>query len=52
MTASFEASLRFGPTRRLAEASDLDAALLMLCGPAARAITGTAITIDDGQTLR
>jgi NAD(P)-dependent dehydrogenase (short-subunit alcohol dehydrogenase family) len=39
------------PRRRLMEASDLDAALLMLSGPAARAITGTLITIDDGQSL-
>jgi NAD(P)-dependent dehydrogenase (short-subunit alcohol dehydrogenase family) len=39
------------PRRRLAEAGDLDAVLLMLSGPAARAITGTLITVDDGQTL-
>jgi NAD(P)-dependent dehydrogenase (short-subunit alcohol dehydrogenase family) len=39
------------PRRRLMEAEDLDAALTMLCGPAARAITGTVITIDDGQSL-
>lgn len=39
------------PRRRLAEAQDLDAVLLMLAGPAARAITGTLITVDDGQTL-
>jgi NAD(P)-dependent dehydrogenase (short-subunit alcohol dehydrogenase family) len=39
------------PRRRLMEAQDLDAALLMLCGPAARAITGTLITVDDGQSL-
>ncbi len=39
------------PRRRLMDASDLDAALLMLCGPAGRAITGTVITIDDGQSL-
>ncbi|KQW71681.1 short-chain dehydrogenase [Phenylobacterium sp. Root77] len=39
------------PRRRLMEAEDLDASLLMLCGPAARAITGTVITIDDGQSL-
>jgi enoyl-[acyl-carrier-protein] reductase (NADH) len=30
---------------------DLDAAFLMLVGPAARAITGSVITIDDGQSL-
>ena len=39
------------PRRRLMEAEDLDSALLMLCGPAARAITGSVITIDDGQSL-
>ena len=39
------------PRRRLMEAEDLDAALLMLSGPAGRAITGTVITIDDGQSL-
>lgn len=39
------------PRRRLMEAGDLDAALMMLCGPAARAITGTVITVDDGQSL-
>ncbi len=33
------------------EAGDLDAALLMLAGPAAQAITGTLVTIDDGQSL-
>jgi NAD(P)-dependent dehydrogenase (short-subunit alcohol dehydrogenase family) len=37
--------------RRLMEAGDLDATLLMLSGPAARAITGSVITIDDGQSL-
>lgn len=39
------------PRRRLIEAGDLDAALLMLAGPAAQAITGTLVTIDDGQSL-
>ncbi|MBU7579892.1 MAG: SDR family oxidoreductase [Porphyrobacter sp.] len=39
------------PRRRLMEAGDLDASLLMLSGPSARAITGTVITIDDGQSL-
>jgi hypothetical protein len=31
--------------------SDLDAALLMLAGPAGAAITGSLFIIDDGQTL-
>ena len=39
------------PRRRLMEADDLDAALLMLAGPAAQAITGTLVTVDDGQSL-
>ena len=39
------------PRRRLMEASDLDAAFLMLAGPAARAMTGSIITVDDGQSL-
>jgi NAD(P)-dependent dehydrogenase (short-subunit alcohol dehydrogenase family) len=39
------------PRRRLMEETDLDAALMMLAGPAARAITGSVITLDDGQTL-
>ena len=39
------------PRRRLMDPSDLDAALLMLCGPGARAITGSLITVDDGQSL-
>jgi len=43
--------LKLFPRRRLMEATDLDAAFMMLCGPAARAIAGSIITIDDGQTL-
>jgi NAD(P)-dependent dehydrogenase (short-subunit alcohol dehydrogenase family) len=39
------------PRRRLMDATDLDAAVLMLTGPAASAITGSVITIDDGQSL-
>jgi NAD(P)-dependent dehydrogenase (short-subunit alcohol dehydrogenase family) len=50
-TEGGEKQLKGFPRRRLAEASDLDAALLMLAGPAARAITGTLITVDDGQSL-
>lgn len=30
----------------------LDQALLLLTGPAARFITGSTITIDDGQSLQ
>jgi NAD(P)-dependent dehydrogenase (short-subunit alcohol dehydrogenase family) len=39
------------PRRRMMVESDLDAALLMLAGPAARAITGSVIVVDDGQSL-
>jgi len=37
--------------RRLMEESDLDAILLYLASDAARAVTGSVFTIDDGQTL-
>jgi NAD(P)-dependent dehydrogenase (short-subunit alcohol dehydrogenase family) len=39
------------PRRRLMKESDLDAAFLLLAGPAAAAITGSLIVIDDGQSL-
>jgi len=39
------------PRRRLMEESDLDVPLLYLCSDAARAVTGSSFTIDDGQTL-
>jgi NAD(P)-dependent dehydrogenase (short-subunit alcohol dehydrogenase family) len=39
------------PRRRLMQEDDLDAALLMLAGPGARAMTGALITVDDGQSL-
>jgi NAD(P)-dependent dehydrogenase (short-subunit alcohol dehydrogenase family) len=50
-TEGGQKQLKGFPRRRLMEASDLDAAFLMLCGPAARAITGSVITVDDGQSL-
>ena len=50
-TEGGQKQLKLFPRRRLMEASDLDAAFLMLCGPAARAVAGSVITIDDGQTL-
>jgi len=50
-TEGGQKQLKLFPRRRLMEATDLDAAFLMLCGPAARAIAGSVITIDDGQTL-
>jgi len=45
------AQLKRFPRRRLMQAGDLDAALLMLTGPAAASITGQLIIVDDGQTL-
>jgi NAD(P)-dependent dehydrogenase (short-subunit alcohol dehydrogenase family) len=45
------AQLKRFPRRRLMKDTDLDAALLMLAGPAAAAIAGTFIIIDDGQSL-
>jgi len=46
-----EKQLRGWPRRRLMDAEDLDEVLLMLTGPGARHITGSIITLDDGQTL-
>ena len=43
--------LRGWPRRRLMDEGDLDQVLLMLTGPGARHITGSVITLDDGQTL-
>jgi len=45
------AQLKRFPRRRLMQDSDLDAALLMLAGPAASSITGSFLVVDDGQTL-
>jgi NAD(P)-dependent dehydrogenase (short-subunit alcohol dehydrogenase family) len=45
------AQLKRFPRRRLMQETDLDAALLMLAGPAGAAITGSLFIIDDGQTL-
>jgi NAD(P)-dependent dehydrogenase (short-subunit alcohol dehydrogenase family) len=39
------------PRRRLIDEDALDETLLMLCGPSARFMTGSAITVDDGQSL-
>lgn len=39
------------PRRRLAEKNDLDGALLLLAGPLGKGITGTAITVHDGQYI-
>jgi NAD(P)-dependent dehydrogenase (short-subunit alcohol dehydrogenase family) len=45
------AQIKRFPRRRLMQESDLDAALLMLAGPAGAAIAGSLIIIDDGQSL-
>lgn len=50
-TEGGQKQLKGFPRRRLMDAADLDSAFLMLVGPAARAITGSVITIDDGQSL-
>jgi len=39
------------PRRRLMEESDLDAIVAYLASDAARAVTGSVFTIDDGQSL-
>jgi NAD(P)-dependent dehydrogenase (short-subunit alcohol dehydrogenase family) len=39
------------PRRRLMEESDLDAVVAYLASDAARAVTGSVFTVDDGQTL-
>ena len=50
-TEGGQKQLKGFPRRRLMDATDLDAAFLMLASPAASAITGTLITVDDGQSL-
>jgi NAD(P)-dependent dehydrogenase (short-subunit alcohol dehydrogenase family) len=39
------------PRRRLMDISALDEPFLLLAGPGARSITGSLITVDDGQSL-
>lgn len=50
-TEGGQKQLKGFPRRRLMDASDLDEAFLLLAGPAASAITGSLITVDDGQSL-
>ena len=50
-TEGGQKQLKGFPRRRLMNPGDLDAAFVMLVGPAAKAITGSVITIDDGQSL-
>ena len=40
------------PRRRMADADALDGAVLFLCSDQSRQITGTVITVDDGQSLK
>ncbi len=39
------------PRRRLEKATDLDGMLLLLASDASRAMTGSVLTVDDGQSL-
>ncbi len=50
-TEGGEKQIKGFPRRRLMDENALDEALLLLCGASARFITGTLITIDDGQSL-
>lgn len=50
-TEGGQKQLKGFPRRRLMDATDLDEAFLLLVGPATRAMTGTVITVDDGQSL-
>jgi NAD(P)-dependent dehydrogenase (short-subunit alcohol dehydrogenase family) len=50
-TEGGQKQLKGFPRRRLMDAQDLDEAFLMLAGPGAKAITGSVITVDDGQSL-
>jgi NAD(P)-dependent dehydrogenase (short-subunit alcohol dehydrogenase family) len=43
--------LKTFPRRRLCETEWLDTPLLMLCSDQSRGITGSVITVDDGQSL-
>ena len=40
------------PRKRIGDPSQLDTTLLYLCSPASDAVTGTVITVDDGQSPR
>ncbi|WP_296596493.1 SDR family NAD(P)-dependent oxidoreductase [Phenylobacterium sp.] len=50
-TEGGQKQLKGFPRRRLMDATDLDEAFLLMAGPAARAMTGSLITVDDGQSL-
>jgi NAD(P)-dependent dehydrogenase (short-subunit alcohol dehydrogenase family) len=40
------------PRKRIGEPAQLDSTLLYLCSPASECVTGTIITVDDGQGPR
>ena len=40
------------PRKRLCDPAQLDSTLLYLCAPASECVTGTIITVDDGQAPR
>lgn len=46
-----KAQIETFPRKRLAKESDLDGMLLLLCSDASRTITGSLLTVDDGQGL-
>jgi NAD(P)-dependent dehydrogenase (short-subunit alcohol dehydrogenase family) len=46
-----EKQIKGFPRRRLMDVSALDDAFLLLAGPGAKSITGSLITVDDGQAL-
>ncbi|CAN7560089.1 SDR family NAD(P)-dependent oxidoreductase [Phenylobacterium sp. LjRoot219] len=50
-TAGGAKQIKGFPRRRLMDISGLDEAFLLLAGPGAKAITGSLITVDDGQAL-
>jgi len=55
-SASFETDggkmfIKSFPRRRLVDQSDLDGIINFLCSSASKSLTGTEITIDDGQVL-
>jgi NAD(P)-dependent dehydrogenase (short-subunit alcohol dehydrogenase family) len=43
---------RHFPRRRLGQPHQLDSTLLYLVSPASECVTGTVITVDDGQSPR
>jgi NAD(P)-dependent dehydrogenase (short-subunit alcohol dehydrogenase family) len=50
-TAKGKAQIQSFPKRRLQQAQDLDATLLLLASNASKAITGSLFTIDEAQSL-